>query len=345
MLRSYAAAGVLSPVAVDRVSGYRYYSQQQVGQARTVGLLRRARIPLAETAVFLTGPTYDQIELWQAQLDDEFDIRRHALDAARKELNEKSTLPAVIGPRQDSGRERTTTTMATVMSAATGTDRGLLRDTNQDAVLAEGILYAVADGMGAAGDTASRWALETLRSEFTAAPSPDGLIRACRQANRMIWEHASAVPEFDGMGSTITALAMLPADQGGPVAVNVGDSRLYRIRDGRMEQLTEDHTIVGSLVRSGELTREQARSHPQRHLLTMALGIESEVTPDVVAVECRAGDRLLISTDGLFNDVPESEIITAVMASDPASAVRQLVDMAKAAGGADNITVVVLDAS
>lgn len=338
-LRSYGAVGVLVPYAVDDVSGYRYYAAAQLGQARTIALLRQARIPLAEIADFLREPTGERIALWQSQLESELAQRRRALEAVRHELAVDATasLPERIEIR------RTATTMTnSIASAVTG--RGLVRETNQDAVLAEGILYAVADGLGPGGELASGLALETLRTAFAADPSSDGLVRAGRRANEAIWQRASADPELTGMGSTLTALAVLAEDRGGPCIVHIGDSRLYRFREGVLEQLTEDHTVVGAMLRSGELNEEQAGAHPHRHLLTRALGIGPEVATDLIAVECRTGDRLLICTDGLFNDLAAEAIsVTLQDAETPAAAAGQLVALAETAGGHDNVGVVVVD--
>lgn len=339
MLRTYAAAGLLVPAAVDEISGYRYYSPTQVDRAETIGLLRRARISLADIALFLKDPSTERVMVWHRQLDKEIESRRHALDLVRNHL---ATRPRRTATHPVVETERHTTTMNS-LTAAMATDKGLHRDTNQDAVLIDDLLYAVADGMGASGAIASRMSLEALRAGFAADPSPAGLAEACRQANQRIWDEASTVAEYEGMGSTLTAFAALPVDQGGPVVANIGDSRLYRLRDGLLEQLTEDHSVVGPLVRAGELTEDLARTHPQRHLLTRALGIGPDVTPDVVAVDCKPGDRLVVSTDGLYNDVAESDIADASAAPDPESAVARLIDLAGAAGGTDNIAVIVID--
>lgn len=231
--------------------------------------------------------------------------------------------------------------MASVLTAATATDQGPVRQSNQDAVLAEGILYAIADGFGVDGEQASRVTVDTLRAAFAAAPDRDGLIRAVDQANEQVLAHASA----DGAvsGATLTALAVLPPELGGPLVVNIGDSPLHRIREGRMEQLTDDHSVSGELVRAGELSREDARSHPQRHLLTRALGIGPQIRPDIADVECRAGDRLLISSDGLFAAAGDATIIDAATTADPETAVRRLIEVANAAGGSDNTSVIVID--
>ncbi|WP_019971304.1 PP2C family serine/threonine-protein phosphatase [Mycobacterium sp. 141] len=231
--------------------------------------------------------------------------------------------------------------MATVLAAATATDQGPVRVSNQDAVLVEGVLYAIADGFGAVGDHASRLALDMLRAGFVAAPDRDGLMVAVRQAN----ERVSALVTAEGAsaGCTLTAVAMFDAEQGGPLVLNIGDSPLYRIRDGRMEQLTADHSVAGELVQAGEITREEARFHPHRHLLTRALGIGPVIRVDVADLDCLPGDRLLICSDGLFAAADESSIAEAAAAVEPATAAQRLIEVANNAGGSDNTSVIVID--
>lgn len=231
--------------------------------------------------------------------------------------------------------------MTWVLTAATATDQGPVRASNQDALLVEGILYAVSDGFGVGGEDASRIALETLAAAFAATPDRDGLTAAVHQANEKVWEQAT--PDGPTSGATLTVVALFDAEQGGPLAVNIGDSPLHRIRDGRMEPLTDDHSVSGELVRAGELTREQARRHPQRHLLTRALGIGPQILPDLVDLECCPGDRLLISSDGLFAAAAATDIMEAATVADPEVAVRRLIEVANDAGGHDNTTVIVID--
>lgn len=231
--------------------------------------------------------------------------------------------------------------MAWVLTAATATDQGPVRASNQDALLVEGILYAVSDGFGVGGEDASRIALETLAAGFAATPDRDGLTAAVYEANEKVW--AQAAPGGPTSGATLTVVALFDAEQGGPLAINIGDSPLHRIRDGRMEPLTDDHSVAGELVRAGELTREQARRHPQRHLLTRALGIGPQIRPDLVELDCCPGDRLLISSDGLFAAAAAADIRDAAAVAEPAVAVRRLVEVANDAGGHDNTTVIVID--
>ncbi|MDH6196697.1 serine/threonine protein phosphatase PrpC [Mycobacterium frederiksbergense] len=231
--------------------------------------------------------------------------------------------------------------MTSVLTAATATDQGPVRESNQDAVLADGILYAIADGFGPGGEHASRIALETLAAGFAAAPDRAGLIGAVQQANEQVWAHVSA--SGTSSGATLTVVAIFTEEQGGPLAINIGDSPLNRIRDGLMRQLTDDHSVAGELVSAGEITRAQARLHPQRHLLTRALGIGPHIRPDLFDLDCRPGDRLLISSDGLFAAATEADIVAAATGGEPEAAARRLVQVANDAGGSDNTTVVVID--
>ncbi|CQD04721.1 hypothetical protein A5731_29840 [Mycolicibacterium conceptionense] len=231
--------------------------------------------------------------------------------------------------------------MVSVLRAATATDQGPVRATNQDSLLADGILFAVADGFGPEGDHASRIAVETLADGFSAAPDRDGLVGAVQRANEQVFAHVSA--SGTSSGATLTVVAMFGDEQGGPMAINIGDSPLNRIRDGVMCQLTDDHSVSGELVRAGEISREEARFHPHRHLLTRALGIGLVIRPDLFDLDCRPGDRLLISSDGLFAGAEEADIAVAATADEPEVAAQRLVHVANDAGGSDNTTVIVID--
>ena len=231
--------------------------------------------------------------------------------------------------------------MALVSRSATATDQGPVRASNQDSLLVDGILYAVADGFGPDGDHASRIAVEVLATEFAGSPDRDGLIGAVQSANDQVFAHVSA--SGTSSGATLTVVAVFSDEQGGPLVINIGDSPLNRIRHGAMSQLTNDHSVSGELVRTGEITREEARFHPHRHLLTRALGIGPVIRPDLFDLECRPGDRLLISSDGLFAGADDAEIVTAAAGVEPEVAAQQLVQVANDAGGSDNTTVIVID--
>jgi serine/threonine protein phosphatase PrpC len=227
--------------------------------------------------------------------------------------------------------------------AAGLTDTGLTRGGNEDALLVEPPLYAVADGMGGhrAGEIASRVALEELLASAPARLDGKALGRAVRAANRAVIAAAAKSRTRTGMGTTLTA-AMV---DGIRIAIaHVGDSRAYLLRGGRLECLTDDHSMVGDLIREGTLTEEEARFHPQRSVITRALGSDPNMLADVFEVEGAPGDRLLLTTDGLTGMLADEYIAEILSAEkDPDRAVRTLVDAANRAGGYDNITVVVVD--
>ncbi|MBW3536660.1 MAG: protein phosphatase 2C domain-containing protein [Actinobacteria bacterium] len=232
------------------------------------------------------------------------------------------------------------------------TDVGRIREKNDDQFLLASPLFAVADGMGGArgGDVASNTAVEALKAAFNEGSDADALVAAVKAANRAVFEKAGS-RDLRGMGTTITALALLPAPEDAKdgtgeefAVVNVGDSRAYMLRDGELQQLTDDHNVPGELVRRGELTTEQAAVHPQRNLVTRVLGIEEDVEVDVWQLVPYAGDRLLLASDGLFGEVSDDDVATVLRTeADPDAASRKLVDMARDAGGHDNITVVIVD--
>ncbi len=226
------------------------------------------------------------------------------------------------------------------------TDVGRVRSNNQDAPLAVEHLFAVADGMGGhkGGEVAARLAVRTLEDSFT-EPTADTLVEAVRHANAAIFALASGDHELRGMGTTLTAIAPVEDDGDETLAVvNVGDSRTYLLRDGELQQLTEDHSLVEEMVRDGRLSPSEAVEHPQRHIVTRALGIDSDVQVDSFAVIPYTGDRYLLCSDGLFGEVDESRIAATLRRlDDPDEAARELVRLANEGGGRDNITVVVVD--
>jgi len=227
------------------------------------------------------------------------------------------------------------------------TDIGNVRPTNEDYLLADGDLFVVADGMGGQGhgEVASRVAVEALKEAFAADQTTSGLVEAVGQANRAVRERAEQEPERRGMGTTIAAVALVADDdEGRLVVVNVGDSRVYLLHEEQLTRLSRDHSRVGELVRSGAITEEQATTHPERHILTHALGIEPEIEPYVAHAEPHPGDRVLVCSDGLFNELRNEEIVDILnTVGQPNEAVERLVALAKDHGGNDNITAIVLD--
>lgn len=217
---------------------------------------------------------------------------------------------------------------------------GLVRKKQDDSLLHEPPLFAVADGMGghAGGDVASRIAIETLAQQVS---EEDGALSAAvRDANRSIYEQASKDPSLKGMGTTVTAMY---ANEDSVQIVHVGDSRAYLLRDG-LSQLTRDHTYVGRLVSQGRITPEDAEHHPQRSYLERALGIGTEVDVDVDVFDIQPGDRILLCSDGLhsmIDDAAIEQILSSV--DDPQEAADRLCEEAVTAGGHDNVTTIVVD--
>src|SRR3712207_211185 len=228
------------------------------------------------------------------------------------------------------------------------TDAGKVRANNEDALLVgEGrdeTLFAVADGIGGfeAGEVASRIAVDVLKEL-----EPDGSFEtAIREANRRILAVGRGDERLSGMGTTIVA-ARFGGTREEPAAEisHVGDSRAYLLRGGDLKPVTEDHSLVAELVRSGDLTRAQASEHPQKNLITRALGAEEEVEADTIVLPVEPGDRLLLCSDGLSDMVPEPKLLDLLIShpGDTERTAHALVRAALDAGGADNVTVVVVD--
>ena len=236
----------------------------------------------------------------------------------------------------------------TVLRSGSATDVGRIRKINQDFPLERANLFAVADGMGghAGGEVAAKVAVETLQQAFERTPTTDGLRAAFDEANREVWTQSQANPELRGMGTTLTAIALVGGSGGHDTIAlaNVGDSRAYVYSGGSLVQVTDDHSLAEERMRHGEMTEAEAAVHPQRHILTRALGVSSEVEPDMWELELHTGDRVLICSDGLSNEVGLDEMASILgEIDDPEQAARHLVDVANEHGGADNITVVVVD--
>ena len=222
------------------------------------------------------------------------------------------------------------------------TDPGRVRRRNEDAFVVDPPLFAVADGMGGAqaGEVASRLAAAAFR-EYREADglAPEERVQAIiKEANRRIYDRARTDSEVSGMGTTVTAALLSDGDV---VIGHVGDSRAYRIRDGSLEQLTDDHSLVADLMRSGRLTPEEAEGHPQRSVITRALGTDPDVDVDTLVIEAAAGDLFLLCSDGLSTMVSEEDVLRTVeRASTLDEAARDLVRAANTGGGEDNVTVV-----
>jgi protein phosphatase len=226
---------------------------------------------------------------------------------------------------------------------AAATDPGKRRRRNEDAYVADPPLFAVADGMGGAqaGEIAARIAATVLR-ESPGAKGADAVVELIKEANRRVYEAAAGDETRSGMGTTITA-ALVEGDR---VQIgHVGDSRAYRIREGRLEQLTEDHSLVAELVRSGRLAPEEADSHPQRSVITRTVGTDPDVDVDTFSVDARPGDVFFLCSDGLTTMVADASILDLVEKNRGSldKAAKALVDAANKGGGEDNITIVLFE--
>jgi protein phosphatase len=253
------------------------------------------------------------------------------------------------------------------------THQGQIRAQNEDSLIAVDGVYVVADGMGGheAGEVASQIAVERIRADLdvNGLPEASTVVDSISNANGDIFRAAIANPGQAGMGTTVTAIAVIGdnlAGRGAPnldvnddgkmtpiraaepsealVLANVGDSRTYLLRHGRLRRVTIDHSYVQELVSTGHITEEEARTHPRRNIITRALGIEPDVKVDWWTLPLIRGDRFLLCSDGLVDEVADPDILeTITTLTDPQEAAERLVDQANEAGGRDNITVIVVD--
>ena len=233
----------------------------------------------------------------------------------------------------------------TIRAHAAATHAGRKRRRNEDAYVDRPPLFAVADGMGGAqaGEVASRLAAAALEEDGDGAAGPEERVVALiEEANRRVFKRANEDEAASGMGTTMT-VALVDDDR---VTIgHVGDSRAYRFRGGELEQLTDDHSLVAELVRSGRLTPEEADTHPQRSVITRAVGTDPDIDVDRFTVEAQPGDVYLICSDGLTDMLDEGQIrdVFAAHPNDLKGAAKALVSAANRVGGDDNITVVVFE--
>ena len=222
------------------------------------------------------------------------------------------------------------------------THQGLVRANNQDNWLAESALYGVADGMGGhkGGETASRVALQVFRNAIgQKKPDADALRMAVEAANRRVYEMSARDDTLSGMGTT---MSMIWQDTNRLLIAHVGDSRIYRLREGRLQQITNDHSFVAELVRNNIITPEMAKTHPQRNIITRAVGVDPFVQVDVLQEELLPGDLWLICSDGLHGMVEDGEIQTILSEMELEDAAERLISRALENGGHDNVTFVLL---
>lgn len=231
---------------------------------------------------------------------------------------------------------------------ASATDTGNLRPQNEDSAYCDAQFFVVADGMGGhnAGEIASAIAC-TKAAEATRdgrVGSLEDLARFVTDANAAIFDAATTTTGQHGMGTTITALAIFDGPTPTVGVANVGDSRTYLLRGGQLQQVSVDHSYVQELIVQGYVSKEEARTHPQRNIVTRALGIDRAVNVDTFLINSAPGDRFMLCSDGLVDEIDDATIETIMRTtSESTDCARALVTAAKAAGGRDNITVVVVD--
>jgi serine/threonine protein phosphatase PrpC len=223
------------------------------------------------------------------------------------------------------------------------TDRGRVREQNEDAFGYKGGFFVVADGMGGhrAGEVASAITVETILATELGQDIEAALQQAVPAAHAAVLERAAVNPDFAGMGTTV---AVLVINSTKAYYTHIGDSRIYLWRDAELRQLTDDHSLVAELVRTGELTKDEARVHPKRSILTQALG--GERTPDiqVQSLPLQSGDKFLLCTDGLTGTLEEDEIQAILSRPEaPAQLVEKLIAAANAHGGLDNISAIIVE--
>lgn len=238
--------------------------------------------------------------------------------------------------------------MRVVWGAATHV--GMLRQQNEDSYAAEDGVFVVADGMGGhnAGEVASALAVRGMReAALRGFASPESVVAAINLANSEIHRASGGPTDQRGMGTTITVAVPIPAEGQEPqrmVVANVGDSRVYLWRDGGLRQVSSDHSYVQELLTEGYITAAEARVHPRRNIVTRALGIEGDVNADSWVLPMLAGDRYLLCSDGLVDEVDDERIAEILQTTpNPQEAADQLVATANSNGGRDNVTVVVVD--
>ena len=336
-LRMYAAESLLTPAAVDARSGYRYYSPKQLTDARVIDALRQAGVPLAEIRAFRNRPSLEILDAWARQLTAEAGHRQEALALARH-LLDIGGLP--LSPMNNSSAKEDP---MPALQATGRTDIGQHRENNEDVIVTSDRLALVADGMGGhpGGELAAEVVAGVVPAAFTGR-SVDELEAAVRAANWSIRDRATTQPGMEGMGTTVCAVGLLWS--GLLAIVNVGDSRAYLFRQGTLSHLTRDHSLTAELIERGELQESEAGQHPYYGILTRALGVGPDVEIDRTTLTVEVGDRIVVCSDGLFNELADEEIEAALAGDqDATDIVDTLIDDAIAKGGRDNVSVVIAE--
>ncbi|MEW2167918.1 MerR family transcriptional regulator [Streptomyces sp. NPDC007084] len=350
-LRLYDELGLLTPARVDPVTGYRLYAPAQLDQARLVAWLRRLGMPLARIQRVCTlepSEAVPEIRRYWSEVEADTAARRDLASFLVDHLARKD--PAMSADSASLG-----------IRYAALSDTGLVRGSNQDTAYAGSRLLAVADGFGRAGASVGEAAIAALKPLEARGFAAGDLLNVLEEA---VEEAASAVkgivdtgpaPAVDTGSAPAVDTGSAPADSGTTLTamlwtgsrlalVHIGDSRVYLLRRGELFQITHDHTLVQSMVAEGRISPEEAVSHPQRSLLTRALGHGSDGIPDLRLHDAELGDRYLLCSDGLSTVVETAELRRVLSeVADPDQAVREFVALANGVGGPDNVSCVVAD--
>lgn len=335
-LRLYDELGLLPPAQVDPRSGYRSYDRTQLDRAQLVGWLRGLGMPLARIRVVCDLPPLAaaaEVNSYWRQVEVDTAARRELVAFLVDQLSGRDAGPAAEPARWD-------------LRSASRTDRGLVRESNQDVAFAGRHLFAVADGFGAQGldRTAGAVAIDALApldADVPAARLLAVLGSATAAVRAAVRDFTAAAPAHASTGTTLTAMLWSGACF---ALAHVGDSRAYLLRGGELSQITHDHTFVQSLVDDGRLTPEEAATHPKRASLLRALHTDDTIEPDLHLREAHPGDRYLLCSDGLHAVVAEPRLRHVLeTAGTPRDAVDRLADLVHDAGAPDNAAYVVVD--
>ncbi|MEV0899985.1 MerR family transcriptional regulator [Actinoplanes sp. NPDC049802] len=332
-LRLYDEVGLLPPAAVDPESGYRFYAPEQLAHARLIARLRRIGMPLADIRIVCDlepGAAAEAVTAYWRQVTADTADRAHHVARLVEHLSQKGVTVSDTNP-------------ALTIRYAVRCDPGHGRDTNEDVAYAGDRLLAVADGTRGAGAAASAAAVDALKAlELADKPAAELLAMLAATVDDVDREVRVTGTDDDQPATTLTALLR----RGSQLAlVHIGDTRAYLLRNGELSQLTQDHTWVRSQVEYGRLSLDEAAAHPQRALLTRALGGGSQpVEADLALRTALAGDRYLLCSDGLSAVVNRNDLHTALAETgEPEPTAQRLIELAYAAGAPDNIACVVAD--